>query len=133
MEPGQGIEEVFREVRAKVLAATDNKQTTWDSSSLTAPFSFVAAAPAQPAALSTAAHSDAADPMQIELAFWGSVKDTPSVEGYQAYLNKYPDGDFAALAKIGIANLKAAAHTSQARTVAPRGAGATCSARCAGF
>jgi carboxyl-terminal processing protease len=127
VEPGQGIEEVFREVRAKVLAVTDNKQTTWDSSSLTAPFDFVAptmvaAAVAPPPAPATTAPSPeavAVDPTQFELAFWSAVKDTPSIAGYQAYLKKYPNGEFAPLAEIGIANLKAASVTSQTRAVTP--------------
>ena len=42
----------------------------------------------------------ASDP--IELAFWKSVETGDSPEEYQAYLDKYPDGEFAALAAIRI-------------------------------
>src|SRR3954468_2917740 len=40
VQPGVGIEEAFREVRGQVMAATEEKQVPWDSSSLTAPFFF---------------------------------------------------------------------------------------------
>jgi hypothetical protein len=41
LRPGQPIESVFRNVRRAVLASTDGRQTTWDSSSLSEPFYFV--------------------------------------------------------------------------------------------
>ena len=40
-----------------------------------------------------------------ELAFWNSIKDSGKAADYQAYLEKYPEGDFAPLAQ---ARLKAA-------------------------
>ena len=39
-EPGLKIEEVFKQVRIKVAAASDGRQIPWDSSSLTADFVF---------------------------------------------------------------------------------------------
>jgi uncharacterized caspase-like protein/lipoprotein NlpI len=91
---GASINDVFQAVRGKVLAATDKKQVPWDSSSLTAPFYFVPAAAAAPAT------SNAVDPKAIELAFWDAIKNSKSAEDYQAYLEKYPDGDFAPLAQV---------------------------------
>ena len=35
-----------------------------------------------------------------ELEFWNSIKDSKKAEDYQAYLDKYPNGDFADLAKL---------------------------------
>ncbi|MBV8888358.1 MAG: adenylate/guanylate cyclase domain-containing protein [Alphaproteobacteria bacterium] len=55
-----------------------------------------------PAATPVAA---ALDPQAIELAFWDTVKDSSNPEMYQAYLDKYPDGTFAALAQAQIASL----------------------------
>lgn len=50
LRPGQPIEAVFRNVRRAVLASTEGRQTTWDSSSLFEPFYFVppAVAPGEP-------------------------------------------------------------------------------------
>jgi adenylate cyclase len=58
-----------------------------------------AAAPATEAA--------AADPevSAVELAFWDSVKDSSNPEMYSAYLERYPDGAFAALARVRLDEL----------------------------
>jgi adenylate cyclase len=40
-----------------------------------------------------------ADETAIELAFWTSVKDSSDPDEYLAYLNRYPDGTFAELAR----------------------------------
>jgi len=55
-----------------------------------------AAAPPEPA------KPDAVDPQKVEIEYWNSVKTSKSAEDYQAYLNKYPNGDFADLAKLRI-------------------------------
>lgn len=43
-----------------------------------------------------------------ELTFWDSVKDSDNPAMYSAYLEKYPDGSFATLAKVRIDELAAA-------------------------
>ena len=48
-----------------------------------------------------------ADP--TELTFWDMVKDSDNPAMYQAYLEKYPEGSFVALAKVRIDELRAAA------------------------
>jgi uncharacterized caspase-like protein/lipoprotein NlpI len=93
VKPGASINDIFQDVRGKVLAATGKKQVPWDSSSLTAPFYFVPAAIASP-------QNASVDPKAIELAFWDAIKDSKSAEDYQAYLEKFPAGDFAPLAEI---------------------------------
>jgi len=39
------------------------------------------------------------DPAAIELSFWESIKNSNNADDFKAYLDKYPDGQFAALAK----------------------------------
>ncbi len=111
VEPGQGIEEIFRDVRAKVLAATDNKQTPWDSSSLTAPFYFQAPAAVAATDASTALSGN---PQAAELLFWESIKDSKSSDDFQAYLDKYPQGEYVALAKNRLKGLGAVAAAASA-------------------
>ena len=45
---------------------------------------------------------------QFELAFWNSVKDSKQAGDYEAYLQAYPKGRFASLARTRIQQLKAA-------------------------
>jgi hypothetical protein len=43
-----------------------------------------------------------------EFDFWNSIKDSKKAEDYQAYLDKYPNGDFADLAKLRMKKYAAA-------------------------
>jgi carboxyl-terminal processing protease len=113
VQPGVGIEEAFRNVRTKVMAATQDKQIPWDSSSLTAPFFFKPAA-AQ-FATATAAPAPAAKPgaaatpaeLEVEKTFWGGIQNSNQASDYEAYLAQYPNGVFAGLAKSRLASLGA--------------------------
>jgi hypothetical protein len=49
---------------------------------------------------SVGAPSTMVDPAAIELSFWDSIKNSTNPEDFKAYLDKYPDGQFAALAKL---------------------------------
>jgi uncharacterized caspase-like protein/Flp pilus assembly protein TadD len=51
------------------------------------------------------------DPAAIELSFWDSIKNSSSAEDFRAYLDKYPDGQFASLAKNKINSLGAPARS----------------------
>jgi carboxyl-terminal processing protease len=120
-KPGLDINDVFREVRADVMSATKGKQVPWDSSSLTAPYYFVPAAEKQ-AVVPIQTYTAGVDPKTIELTFWEAIKDSKSPDDFQAYLEKYPEGDFAGLARIRVKQLGAtpvapvaAAETVQAK------------------
>jgi adenylate cyclase len=52
---------------------------------------------AVPAAETAAADQEVS---AVELAFWDTVKDSSNPEMYSAYLERYPEGAFAALAKV---------------------------------
>ena len=58
-------------------------------------------------------------PEQYELTFWESIKDSNHVGDYEAYLQAYPNGRFAALAKARIARLKANAPKAEPEKEAP--------------
>jgi tetratricopeptide (TPR) repeat protein len=59
------------------------------------------------------------DPKQIELAFWNSIMNSNNPADYEAYLEQYPTGSFAALAKNRLKTLSAAKPADSDRTVAP--------------
>jgi carboxyl-terminal processing protease len=107
VQPGVGIEEAFRDVRAQVMAATGEKQVPWDSSSLTAPFffkqsQFDTASQGVPKAGGNAAQPSS---LEVEKVVWDSIKDSKQPGDYQAYLDQYPKGAFASIAKSRIASL----------------------------
>jgi adenylate cyclase len=56
-----------------------------------------------------AAHGHVRDPQdrQVELAFWDTVRESDSPESLQAYLEKYPEGEFRPLAEIRLKELGA--------------------------
>src|ERR1041385_6555369 len=62
------------------------------------------------------AQSTPEDTRKAQLDFWNSIKDSKKSEDYQAYLDKYPDGDFADLAKL---RLKKYAPPAAAPAAAP--------------
>lgn len=126
VKPGQGIEDVFRNVRVNVSKATNGVQTPWDSSSLMNSFYFAGEKPvaaiaapvnqtppaAAPAAVTAPSTFDAA-----EMAFWDSIKNSTEASDYAAYIEQYPSGSFAKLAKSRMAKLEAQA--ASRATVAP--------------
>ena len=50
-----------------------------------------------------------AGPDEKELAFWNSVRDSATAEPYAAYLDRFPDGTFASLARLRLAEIEAQA------------------------
>jgi uncharacterized caspase-like protein len=130
LTPGQAIEEVHRAVRLKVLAATQDQQTPWDSSSLTATVRLAApAAPATQPAAQPAAAAAPANTIEAERAYWESAKDSTNPDIFQDYLNQFPNGIYAALARDKLARLAgASAVPASASAAAPASAAANVAA-----
>ena len=115
LAPGQSVEAVFKSVRAQVQEKSAGQQVPWESTSLTGDFSFVpdpkvpdaatAAMTPVPATATTAAST--VDPLAVEIAFWSSIKDSPSPDGFRTYLSKYPNGEFAPLAELKLKEMGA--------------------------
>jgi len=97
--PGLKVEEVFKQVRRGVALRTANKQIPWESSSLIGDFVFNYKAPATG---TTGGRSRA------DVVFWESIENSHNVDAYRAYLDQFPTGVFAALAKLRIEQLESA-------------------------
>ena len=117
-KPGISIEEAHRNVRARVLAESGNKQTPWDSSSLTGAVVLAAKAaePAPQPIAGPAAQTPVEQQASVdkEALFWDSIKGSSDPAEFEAYLQQYPAGTFAPLAKAKIAKLTAPADGQQA-------------------
>ena len=106
--PGMEIADLVREVRRDVAAATDNAQIPWDQSSLTDRFFF--APPMEDDGTATATPPEGGDADRpgsaaADVVFWESIRDSDYVGDYEAYLERFPDGTFAALARMRIDRL----------------------------
>jgi hypothetical protein len=94
---GIGVEEMFKRVRASVQRQTTGQQVPWESSSLVGNFYFAPTSVDQAVALEK--NVKAIDPMAFELSYWDSIKNSTNAEDFRSYLEKYPNGQFAALAR----------------------------------
>ncbi len=92
-QPGLSAEIVFRRTRTEVMEVTGDRQVPWEESSLTGDFFFGGEAPPPQA------------PADRETVFWESIRDSDDPADFQAYLDRYPDGEFASLARNRLAAL----------------------------
>jgi uncharacterized caspase-like protein len=104
-QPGLTVEQVFKNVRMAVAAETASKQIPWESSSLMGDFYFEpgksAAKSAQsPQSVPQPKAAPQSDAGSYEIIFWESIKDSGNADAFKAYLEQYPDGAFAPLARI---------------------------------
>ena len=99
--PGLTLEQVFKRVAKGVGDRTHGKQRPWSLTSLQGDFYFTGGARAA---------SPSAGPsggMTAEMMFWNSIQGDTNPASFQAYLSQYPNGSFAALARVRIAELTA--------------------------
>lgn len=100
--PGQDITRDLIDVRRDVLAATDGKQVPWENSSLTGELVLKPLAAAAPKQASAPLPQSASPDNAVELAYWATIKDSTDKSFFEAYLQQFPTGVFAALARLKI-------------------------------
>ncbi len=112
--PGQDITRDLVMVRRDVLEATKGQQVPWDNSSLTGEVILKQLEMVQP----VEPEKPAINP-QIELAYWDSIKSGESIAYFETYLNRYPDGQFADIARIRINEIRNRSEAEAARNAKP--------------
>ena len=112
--PGQDITRDLVMVRRDVLEATKGQQVPWDNSSLTGEVILKQLEMVEP----IEPEKPAINP-QIELAYWDSIKSGESIAYFETYLKRYPEGQFADIARIRIDEIKAKADETKARAAQP--------------
>jgi len=112
--PGADISDVMISVRKDVLTLSGGKQVPWENSSLTGQFYFKPVAASQqistskPQARTSTKRVtvNTVDNNVLDLAFWNSIKSTTDPRDMEAYLDKFPQGVFAEIAKRKIETLR---------------------------
>jgi uncharacterized caspase-like protein len=89
--PGDDLPTILINVRNDVMAATGRRQVPWEHSALTTKVYFTPPKLANP--------SEPTPDQRMELAFWESVKDSTNPAVLRSYLEQYPQGTFAPLAR----------------------------------
>ena len=106
--PGEDLSSVLISVRNEVMTATSRQQVPWDHSALTARVYFGGTPTKNPIGPSFE--------QQAELSLWASVKDAADPALLQTYLDRFPNGTFAATALVIIEKLKREAEGNAAAT-----------------
>jgi|SRR5579872_1858187 len=109
-ESGLSIDQVFNSVRERVSSKSQGRQLPWSTSSVTGEFYFMERVEAS--GTSPGPHRDLAG--EKELAFWNSIKDEDDAALLEEYLRRYPEGEFANIAKARINRLKAPVRSTPA-------------------
>jgi uncharacterized caspase-like protein len=106
-EPGIDVDVLFREVRETVREETNGNQVPFTYGSLPSKAVLLAPQkePALPPPAPPPAVSDGGNEIAAEVAFWNTIRDSGDRRLLESYLTQYPNGRFAALAKIFIARL----------------------------
>ena len=112
-EPGLEVEQVFRKVREAVLSATGGNQESSVYGSLSGVSAHLAPPPLTaegPEAASNAENEADEDKLTAEMLaaerlFWESMKDSDDPAEIQTYLDQFPDGTYAALARVRLNRL----------------------------
>jgi PQQ-dependent catabolism-associated CXXCW motif protein len=130
--PGLPIEQVFKMTLAGVRNQTGQKQVPWTEASIQGDFYFHSpvTSNASPTARIAPASTPAAAPAPpatdegaFELAYWNSVKDAKNAAEIKTYLDRYPKGTFAGIARVKYDELKAPPATpTNSGATAPAGA-----------
>lgn len=116
-QPGEKLQDMALAVRGEVeqmarSVGHEQRPAYYDELSaafaLNGPEAQPAPAPSplpQPPAAAPAQTPPQTDSSAVEIAWWNSIKDSPTPEPFRAYLRKYPRGQFADLADIKLREL----------------------------
>lgn len=113
---GKDVSGMLVDVRNDVLKATNGTQVPWEHTSLTGQVYFrpEAAAPPEPSAPTPASPSGRNYDKEMEIAFWNAVKDSKSPPVLKTYLDRFPKGTFAGLARVFMEEAERSSRTGAA-------------------
>ncbi|MBI3473109.1 MAG: SUMF1/EgtB/PvdO family nonheme iron enzyme [Candidatus Solibacter usitatus] len=98
--PGLSIEEVFKKVKEDVYRASGRKQNPYTYDNIVGRY-YPVSAPVKTPDLP----ADTA--LQLEISFWNSIQGKDQAALFEDYLQRWPRGQFAAIAEASLAKLRA--------------------------
>jgi len=121
--PGLKLEEIFKRTIDGVARVSSNRQTPWVSSSFRGEFYFhpvvapprIAVSTTAPPTQPPAPASTSTSPETLELAAWNAVSSSTNPALFEAFLERFPNGIYAGIARARLAELKAAQVASRNR------------------
>ena len=102
MKPGLRLEDVFIQTRIQVKQQSAGRQVPWENGALEGVFYFSNRETTTQTELLPSASLSA----DRETSFWNSIQNSTEVADFQEYLKKYPNGEFAGLARNRISKLE---------------------------
>ena len=103
--PGVPIEQMFKNVRRAVMAATNEEQTPWELSSFMGDFYF-AGIPDQDSAAAAPVTALVSGKFDADKIFWQSIQGSDNASDFEAYIEEFGDqGIFSRLASNRIKTL----------------------------
>ena len=130
-EPGLELNLLFRKVRDAVLASTGGRQEPYTYGSLSSQGVYLTARlepdPRPSTVLPPSGDRPSSDrltaeQLAAERLFWESVKDSEDAADIQAYLDKYPGGEYEALARNRLRRLQGSGPAADSAAVPPQAA-----------
>ena len=126
--PGESVTDMLTSVTATVLARTAERQEPWVNLSLTRNFYFapgeapLAGTVAAPGAPPAPSHGEAL--IAADRVFWESISGSGDAADFEAYLEAFPSGVYAALARNRLARLGNGGEVSPSSSSGPVPSGA---------
>ena len=95
LRPGMLVEQMFKRVRRMVVAETGNRQTPWESSSLTGDFYFNAGSASTTGAAASA-----------DVVAWNAIEDSTNVADIEGFIAAYPESPLMPIAQSRLKALR---------------------------
>ncbi|HEX7335008.1 MAG TPA: caspase family protein [Pyrinomonadaceae bacterium] len=114
--PGVVLETTFRLVTERVSERTGGRQEPWTADNHKGEFYFKSTTNSS-TSLKTNEPAKI-DPVAVEREYWEAIRSSSDVQDYKSYLQTYPDGAYAAIARTKIRQIETSTHTKNASKLA---------------
>lgn len=112
--PGLSITDMLMRVRAEVMKQTSGRQVPWEASSLVGSFYFTAGAKPN------TSEGAKIDSVAVEREYWETIRNSNDAQNFREYLQTYPNGAYAVIARAKIRQLEESGRPSDGGPSVPK-------------